>query len=102
MQHYGLIHLMTDLHMYVLYNSSVVHTEKLELQAICSDAKNTASGIIFSLVPRPPPFLPSVSIHNNTWEWKTEKAWEHSPCTFVSGHEGGHRGGGADIQIYTY
>ena len=24
-----------------------------------------------SLVPRPPPFLPSVCIHNNTWERKT-------------------------------
>ena len=28
-----------------------------------------------SLVPRPPPFLPSVGVHNNTWERKTGKKW---------------------------
>ena len=27
--------------------------------------------LITSLVPRPPLFLPSVCVHNSTWEWKT-------------------------------
>ena len=38
--------------------------------------------VIVSLVPRPPPFLPSICVHNNTREQKTGKktgmAWEHS------------------------
>ena len=41
-----------------------------------------------SLVPRPPPFLPSVGVHNNTWEWKTSEKWGRpGSIHHVSGHE---------------
>ena len=31
-----------------------------------------------SFVPRPPLFIPSVCVHNNTREWKTSKKWGRS------------------------
>ena len=41
-----------------------------------------------SLVPRPPPFLPSVCVHNNTREWKTgEKRGRPGSIDHVSGRE---------------
>ena len=41
-----------------------------------------------SLVPRPPPFLPSVCVHNNTWDRKTGKKWGRpGRIRHVSGHE---------------
>ena len=41
-----------------------------------------------SLVPRPPPFLPSVGVHNNTREWKTGKKWGRpGSIHHVSGRE---------------
>ena len=49
------------------------HREKTELEyslptvSWCSSILYT----VLSLVPRPPPFLPSDCIHNNTWEQKT-------------------------------
>ena len=53
-----------------------------------------------SLVPRPPPFLPSVCVHNNTRERKTsEKRGRPGSIHHVNDvrwTRGGHRGGGAD------
>ena len=41
-----------------------------------------------SLVPRPPLFLPSVCVHNNTWEQKTsEKRGKPESSHHVSGRE---------------
>ena len=41
-----------------------------------------------SLVPRPPLFLPSVCIHNNTREWKTDEKRERpGSIHHVSGRE---------------
>ena len=41
-----------------------------------------------SLVPRPPPFLPSVCVDNNTWEQKTgEKRGRPGSIHHVSGRE---------------
>ena len=48
-----------------------------------------------SLIPRPPPFLPSVCVHNNTQKQKTSKktgkSWEHSSHEWT---RGGRRGEG--------
>ena len=42
--------------------------------------------LMVSLVPRPPPFLPSVCFHNNTWEQKTgEKRGRAGSIYHVSG-----------------
>ena len=49
------------------------------------------------LVPRPPPFLPSIYVHYNTWNWTIcEKLKRGRPGSIhhVSGHEVGHRGEG--------
>ena len=53
-----------------------------------------------SLVPRPPPFLPSVGVHNNTWEWKTSEKWGRpGSIHHVSGRKVDVGGLGTDIQI---
>ena len=35
-----------------------------------------------SLVPRPPLFLPSVCVHNNTREWRTRFCWSSAPVYY--------------------
>ena len=53
-----------------------------EILPVCLDDCDRVSHINYSFVPRPPPFLSSVCVHNNTRERKTGKktgkAWEHS------------------------
>ena len=52
-----------------------------------------------SLIPKPPPFFRLRSQCMGAEDWrKTEKAWEHSSHEWM---QGGHRGRGADIQIFT-
>ena len=50
-----------------------------------------------NLVPTPPPFLPSVCVHNNEDQRKTGKAWEHR---HVSGRKVDVRGGGECSNMY--
>ena len=53
-----------------------------------------------SLVPRPPPFLPSVGVHDNTRKRKTsEKRGRPGSIHHVSGRKVDVGGGGTDIQI---
>ena len=40
-----------------------------------SSSSRQATRCIDSFVPRPPPFLPSVCVHNNTRERKTGEKW---------------------------
>ena len=65
---------------------------------LCATKKNkhensistTSHVILISLGPRPPPFLPSVCVHNNTRERKTgEKRGRPGSIHHVSGHGGG-------------
>ena len=55
---------------------------------------NLCTWVSNSLVPRPPPFLPSVCICNSTWDQrKTGKAWEHLSrvdTRWMQGEKGQH------------
>ena len=56
-----------------------------------------------SLVPRPPPFLPSVGVHNNTRERKTsEKRGRPGSIHHVSGRKVDIGGGRDRYSNYTY
>ena len=53
-----------------------------------------------SLVPRPPPFVPSVCVHNNTQERKTGEKWGRlGSIHHVSGRKVDIGGEGADIHV---
>ena len=72
----------------------------MKLGIICSGVCNSwayRKPSCTSLVPKPPPFLPSVCIHSNTRERKTSEKWGRpGSIHHVSGCKGGN------IQICTY
>ena len=77
---------------------------RCRLRAVWSACSLASHTVFLALVPGLPRFdLPFVFtiIHGiaRSTKIKTGKAWEHSSCEWT---QGGRRGGGADIQIYTY
>ena len=61
---------------------------KVDINYIPKPIKHTTTSVFCSLVPRPPLFLSSVCVHNNTWEQKTgEKRRRPGSIHHMSGHK---------------